>query len=475
MARIVEITPQGVSAMSLAEIRDELEARYVAQFGEDLSLSPQTPQGQILGVTAGMLAEVVEGIVEDVNANSVTNSGGTLLTQLGSLLDMRRVTATRSRVTATFTGVSGTGVLAGSRVRTTAGAIFETLADAVLSPSGVQVDMQALETGPVEAEAGTLTEIVTVTAGWETSTNAADAALGRDAQSDSDFRGVYRARTGRLSAGAQAAMEASVEEAGGERQRIVENATSVDTVEQEFPVFSHSVIVVARKGSDNDIRRAVDLRRGQGVGTMTAIFGGAPMNSELDNVANGTVVWNGVEFTGLDLRPANTGVEKAAALTALLAGGSPAADPRVTVRYIDDRYVAFYGWKPGEQPEFGDVSSSDVIEHFGLLPTLATASTGPFVRTRERALTVEITVARVSGFPADGLARIRDALIGVADGYTIGQQAWYNDFLSAAENIPGTRVSSLTVQHSGDDVSGEDIPLDTLWSLPTANLTVNIS
>ena len=82
------------------------------------------------------------------NATSVDDAVGTQLDTLGSLLDVLRDTASRSRVTATLTGVSGTGVTAGSRAKTTAGAEFRTLAAVVLAPSpGVTVDMEAVETG----------------------------------------------------------------------------------------------------------------------------------------------------------------------------------------------------------------------------------------------------------------------------------------------------------------------------------------
>ena len=57
--------------------------------------------------------------------------------------------------------------------------MFRTVADVALAPSpGVSVEMEAVEEGAVMAAAGTLTQIVTVVAGWETITNAAAAVLG---------------------------------------------------------------------------------------------------------------------------------------------------------------------------------------------------------------------------------------------------------------------------------------------------------
>ena len=475
MARLITIDGSGVQAASLAEIVTEMQARYKAKVGEDLSLSPQTPQAQVLGITASITAEILEAIAEDVNANSVDHAGGVLLTQLGSLLDIRRVQSSHSRVTATLTGVAGIGVPAGSRARTDAGAVFETLADVVLSPSGVSVDMQAVDAGPIEAAADSLTTIVSVIAGWESITNPNAAALGIEGQSDQDYRLTYQARTGRVSAGAEAAIRAAIDEAEGKKQKIVENKSNTTMIVQEWPVFGHSVAVVAESGSDGDILRSVETRRGQGVGTMAAIIGGEPDNSSLDSESAGSITWNGTPFTGLDLRTATTPADKAEALTTLLAEGTPAAEPPVTVRAIDGLYFAFYGWTEGDAPTFGEVNNGTVAADFGLLAADATAAPGPFARARDRALVVSVDVARQPGFPADGLARIRTAIEAVVEGYEIGQQAWLNDFLVAIESVGGTRASNLTVTHGGDAVSGVEIPLDSIWRLAPASITINIS
>ena len=155
---------------------------------------------------------------------------------LGSNLDVARLDATRSRVTATVTGVAGTGVPAGSRAQTTAGAAFETLDAVVLSPSGVDVDLQAVEEGPVEAAAGTLTEIVTVINGWETITNASEAVVGRARQQDVDYRLAYTVRTAHSSIGSMPALEGALTEALSGKLAVVENNTDTVDVVQEFSI-----------------------------------------------------------------------------------------------------------------------------------------------------------------------------------------------------------------------------------------------
>ena len=386
---------------------------------------------------------------------------------LGSLAGIDRVQATRSRVTATLTGVAGTGVPSGSRARTPAGALFESVGAVALSPSGVDVEFLAILEGPIEAAAGTLTEIVTVIAGWETVTNAEAAALGRARQTDAEYREAFLARTARVSVGSMSALEGSLAEALAGKARVLENATTSAAVTvQEWLLPAHSILVVAEKGIASDLQRAIETHRGMGVATSVGIVSGIPDEGDLDAVTAGTVTWDGVNYTGLDLTGGLTRAEKAAALTTLLAAAG------VTVVAIDDRYVAIFEWVPTDMPNFED-GTTEVA--FGFDPASSSYPPGPFIRTRARELAVDLAITRQPGFPADGLTQIRTAVTAVVDAYGVGEQVWLNDILRVAEGVKGTRVTTITVQYAGADASGVAVPLDVLWSLPTANLTITIA
>ena len=104
-------------------------------------------------------------------------------------------------------------------------------------------------------------------------------------------------------------------------------------------------------------------------------------------MSNGTVSWNGVDYTGLDLRPANSAAAKATALTTLLDGTG------VTVRAIDGIYIAMFGWNPDVTPMFG---TGTVETNFGLAPDDSSYPVGPFVRPRNRDLTLVVDVVKAS-------------------------------------------------------------------------------
>ena len=307
MARSLEVDETGIRAASLAETREDLNERQVASYGGDLALGEPTPQGQWSGIAAAALAIYGEASVRaGLYGSSVDHAPGTFLDALGSILDIRRLEATYSRITATLTGVSGTQVPAGSRARTTEGSLFETLAAVVLEPSGVQVTMRAAEAGAIEAPAGALNRIVTVVAGWETVTNTENAVVGRARQGDAEYRAAYLTRTAHSSVGPMPALEAALAEALAGRVSVSDNSTDTADTIQGWTLGPHSVLVIAEGGLVGDVRRAVENHRGMGVATTVGIVGGTPDNTALDAVSNGTVAWNGTDYTGLDLSGAGT-------------------------------------------------------------------------------------------------------------------------------------------------------------------------
>lgn len=471
MPKVLEITPSGARAASLAENRDRLNEDQREAFGADLSLSPQTPQSMWSGIAAGGLTEVGEGGVRAaLFGSSVDHAEGVYLDALGSNLDVRRRNAIDSRVTATLTGVAGTAVPTDSRAKTTAGDEFLTLDDVILSPSGVTVEMEAVEDGPIEAPIGTLTEIVSVIPGWETITNTSAATVGRSRQPDEDYRATYLVRTAHSSIGPMSALEAALEEALGGKTQVEDNSMSTPVVKQDWSLLPHSLIVFAQTGTDADLQRAITNHRGMGVATNVGIVGGAHSDlSALQAITAGVVNWDGTDYTPLDLSGAADLAACATALTSLL---NPTSNPSgVTVGYSLDRFISQFAWQPGLTPNFGTGTAAAAL---GLDSANNVYPPGNFMRPRIRDLTVGMTLTRRGPFPSDGLSQVRAAVLAQVEAYQIGDEIWLNDLLCEAERVRGTRITLMTVEAGGVAVSGIPVPLDNLWRLPASNLTVMV-
>ena len=463
------VTPEGVKAASLAENVETLNDRQRAAFGEDLALSPATPQAQWSGVVGIGLTEVgEEGGRAAVYGSSVDHAQGVHLDAIGSVADVRRLQATHSRVVATLTGVAGTEVSAGSRAKTAAGDEFATESGVILSPAGVDVVMRAVVAGPVMAAVGAIDTIVTGIEGWETVTNAAAATVGRAKQDDEIYRGIYRARTAHSSLGPLDGLRAALIEAGAStRTRVIHNPTNAAVVNQGWTVPAHSILAVVDDGLDTDMTRAVENHRGMGAGTLTAIVGAAP--SDFSGITTGPVEWDGVAFAGLNLTSAIDNANRATALTTHLATASRPP----TIHWTGNRFVAQYVWVPdADPPAFG---TGAIAVAFGLDADSAAAAPGPFVRPVNRALAVAVGLTLRPGFPGDGLNDIRAALIAIADAYPIGSEVWDGDFRAAAEGIAGTRITSIGVTAGGTNVSAVAADLVVKWTLATGDITITVT
>ena len=266
---MARVTLQGLEPTSLEGYLDALRGAFRDALGNDLNLAPETPQGQLIGALALTLSEVDEALVAVSNGFSVSRSLGVQLDDLGSLLGIPRRPGTRSSVTVTIAGQSGTAITAGSRARTSAGDLFELVEDVTIPSSGsVTAAMRSAEEGPIPAEAGALSEIFDLVGGWESVTNSAPAALGRHVESDDDFRARYAQSTTRNARASVDAIRAAVLDVDGVAEAIIrENAANAAVTVQGKIIDAHSVCVVVEGGADAEVAAAIARSKPAGAGT----------------------------------------------------------------------------------------------------------------------------------------------------------------------------------------------------------------
>lgn len=185
------VTSTGFVQKTIEEIKAEIEQDLLSTIDPRLDLAPDQPLGQIVGVMSKKVAEVWEALAVAYNGFNRAAAEGSLLDAVGLLTGTLREGAKKSRVTCTVNLDASSTLPAGSVVNVFGqpATRFELETTVVSTSAGNYSGVFVCEqTGPVVANAGTLSVIATPVAGWNSVTNPADATLGTDIQSDAQYR-----------------------------------------------------------------------------------------------------------------------------------------------------------------------------------------------------------------------------------------------------------------------------------------------
>lgn len=252
------LTPDGFERKRLDEIIADLQANFAAVFGVNLNTSPESPDGQIIGVVGGSLSdlwEIAEGSYNSYNPSVAT---GVALSNLVQINNITRREATASTAELTLTGVNGTIIPAGSLVSINDNsAKFSTDSEVTIPVSGtITVGSTATQTGPTPALAGTITVIDNPITGWNTVNNLADAVLGTDVESDSELRARRENSVSRAAKSVLDTILAEVLSVDGVTEGFIfeNDSKNVDPI-TNTPANSFQVVVLG--GDDDEIGTAI--------------------------------------------------------------------------------------------------------------------------------------------------------------------------------------------------------------------------
>jgi uncharacterized phage protein gp47/JayE len=262
------VTADGFVDKPIETILSEIEAAQKAAFGADFDVSAQSPAGQINGIMAIHLRELWEVAQAVYDSLDPDSNEGLSQTRVAALSGTVRSPATKSTVTASVNLDAGitleTGAVAS--VSGSPNSRFVTTEDATNSggaPAAVDVEMEAETAGIVVANAGTLTVIETPQSGWNSITNAADATLGTEEETDDELRVRRETELRRAGAAAVDAIAADVAAVDSVTNvTVFENTT--DAVDGDG-VPAHAIEVVVLGGAVNDIAQAIWDSRSAGI------------------------------------------------------------------------------------------------------------------------------------------------------------------------------------------------------------------
>lgn len=186
MADYQYIDETGVIVPDTATVQTEVEGEYKAVFGQDLVVTANTPQGVLITAEVSARSNVLRNNAAVANQINPNLAGGVFLDAIWALTGGQRIAANYSVIPGVhLLGLPGTVVPAGSQASLTDGTLFASVSAVTLDGGGNgYVDFQAVETGPIAANVGTLTQIVTAVLGWDQVTNPTAATPGRSEESD---------------------------------------------------------------------------------------------------------------------------------------------------------------------------------------------------------------------------------------------------------------------------------------------------
>ncbi len=270
------ITPSGFVRKTLAEIKRELENQYRYAFGQEINLSTVTVEGQEIGILAEHMALLWELAEAVYHSAYLSTAEGICLDNLAELAGITRIPAAYSTLAddgiidrrALVKGTPGVIIPAGKRASVYGTRrIFETTEEVEIGSGGVaSVTMRAVETGPIEAPAGTLTVIETPISGWDEINNPLDAIPGRPAETDDELR--IRIKNSNQIAGSGTVNSISARLINDIKDCSMATVLENDTDHYDINGLPpHSIAVVVFGGADNDIAHKIWELKGAGIGT----------------------------------------------------------------------------------------------------------------------------------------------------------------------------------------------------------------
>ena len=277
---MAEVTSTGYKLKTQNEWFDEEKEMYL-DIDPLWNLDPSTPDGLKLAHDAEVFSALDETLQQAYNSKDPNKASGVDLDVIASLTGTPRSEGTAS----TVTGFVLSGV-ASPLTTVPAGTIFESVTTGsrwtldqqwTLDSSGqAVVDITCTVVGPTEADAGTITRIITTVPGLTSCNNPLPATPGTEIESDSSLRVKRATAVGRPGNNQIDSMLGELYAVDGTRRvKVYENDTNI-TDSNGLP--PHSIAPIIDGGTDADVAMAIYVKKNPGVALYQA---GTPVSVDV--------------------------------------------------------------------------------------------------------------------------------------------------------------------------------------------------
>lgn len=260
------IDADGIHIPTYEDILDYLIGEYKGIFGQDAYLGTETQDYQLLSVFARCMDDYAALIVDNYNSRNPNYAVGNALDLLLPLIGMSRLPATKSFVTLTLGGTPGTVIAAGKEAIDDEGYIWALDEAVTLDGNGTGSGVAHCTTaGAIAAPIGTIRVVYSTVVGWNTVTNAAEATVGRNVETDSEVRlRIVQVNNAKGITMASAIIGALVNIDYVKHVRMLQNDTGT-TDANGIP--GHSIACVVSDGDEDEIAKTIFEKKAPGIGT----------------------------------------------------------------------------------------------------------------------------------------------------------------------------------------------------------------
>ena len=276
------VTTTGWKNKTFQEFLTEIRADYEALHGA-INWTENSTINHDVTVTAKTCADFAEVLQGIYNAGVADNAQDVTLENAFSLVNVAKLEPRKSTATVTLTNntASPATVPISSIVKQSSNNVqWFTLAEVEIPATGtIDVDVESENYGAYSSIAGSIDTIVTTIAGWDEVTNAIDGELGREEETDAEYRtrketAVIISKGGVI----EATRNYILENVDGVTYCNVERNATDNTVDGMLP---HSIKVTVVGGTTQDICNAILKSVGNGINTNGDVVG-----TGIDDVGN---------------------------------------------------------------------------------------------------------------------------------------------------------------------------------------------
>lgn len=276
------VTDTGFKRKPKSVIITELENLMKAKFGQDLDVSPESPEGQIISVIADALDPMWETAQHSYNAFNPSAATGATLENLVKINNLNKELATASTVLVKFVGSNGITVPAGTTVSTNptlTGGVrykFDVETTGVISDGIYEVLAIAQEKGAVQVPINSVTVIDTPIVGITSVTNDAVGNVGQNDETDPQLRSRREVEVALPAVSTVDAIVAGIQNIESIISVVIyENDTAIETTEDGVTIPPHSLkIIIQGDGTDTEkesVANSVYIKKDPGIQTSGSV------------------------------------------------------------------------------------------------------------------------------------------------------------------------------------------------------------